>query len=72
MWTLRKSGEKTANANVIFQVGGLQVFGNGHSIQLKRNYIKIEMCAEFLFLQSQSTFGLARHRGFLATQGGTL
>ncbi len=43
------------------------MFRNGHSLQLRRNNAKNEMCG-------QSTHGLARYGGFLgflATRGGT-
>ncbi len=40
------------------------MFRNGHSLQLRRNNAKIEVCG-------QSTYNLARYGGFLATRGGT-
>ena len=48
------------------------MFRSDDSIQLMQDYGNIDVYIESGLLQSQSTHGLVRHHGFLATQGGTL
>ena len=48
------------------------MFRSDHSAQLMQNYGNIDMYTASGLLRSQSTHGLVRHGGFLATQGWTL